>query len=88
MSCGDGNGVVGSAVKLVNDKTYLTLCEVRVWGPKEPVPDEVEDEEVVGEMSDAADNAVSTAACPAGTVRLFFPESFLILCTDWSNTFY
>ncbi|XP_063693608.1 uncharacterized protein LOC134825361 [Bolinopsis microptera] len=69
--CKEGQGIVGDTVKLVNDKTYLTLCEVRVWGPKEPVVINVPDVEVIGDMSDAADDAVSIAGCSAGQVVIY-----------------
>ena len=32
--------MVGDTVRLVNDHTYLTLCEVRVWGDQDPVSSE------------------------------------------------
>ena len=30
VMCDEGHGVVGQKVKIVNDKTHLTLCEVKV----------------------------------------------------------
>ena len=69
--------MIGDTVKLVNDKTYLTLCEVRVWGPREPIIEDVADHDEVGDMSAASDDAVSIAACPAGEVPVFY-----FLCFD------
>lgn len=48
--CNDGQGVIGDMVKIVNPATYLTLCEVKVWGPKDPiVADMLDEDEVQGE---------------------------------------
>ena len=34
VECGEeGHGVVGQTVKIVNEKTFLTLCEVKVVKP-------------------------------------------------------
>ena len=30
VECEEGHGAVGQTVKIVNDKTFLTLCEVKV----------------------------------------------------------
>ena len=83
MICKEGQGIVGDTVKLVNDKTYLTLCEVRVWGPKEAVVIDIPDVEVIGGMSDAADDAVSIAGCSAGQVLFpffIFILFYIVLC--------
>ena len=60
-------------MKLVNEKTYLTLCEVRVWGPAEPVVDD-DDEDIVGELSGDADDSISVAACSLGEVSLLLQQ--------------
>ena len=68
IECGD-DGIVASSVKIVNKKTHLTLCEVKVWGPSEPVLElEEEDEEVVGVKTPAVDDATSIAKCKSGKV--------------------
>jgi len=65
----DCSGVVASTVKVVNPNTHLTLCEVRVWGPAEPIIVNDDDEEVVtGTKSAGVDDATSVAECPSGMV--------------------
>ncbi|KAL5252435.1 hypothetical protein ACHWQZ_G015268 [Mnemiopsis leidyi] len=67
--CNEGNGIVGSTVKVENPNTYLTLCEVKVFGPTDPVVfGEASDEEVTGEASEIVDDAKSIASCPVGKV--------------------
>ena len=73
VTCAGNNGIIGSWVKLVNEKTYLTLCEVRVWGPAEPVVDD-DDEDIVGELSGDADDSISVAACSLGEVSLLIQQ--------------
>ena len=36
MPCGNGEGLVGDSVKIVNDKHSLTLCEVKAYGEDKP----------------------------------------------------
>eukprot|EP00116_Pleurobrachia_bachei_P000230 sb/3460492/ len=60
-------GMVGSFVRIVNDNSYLTLCEVRVMGDPTPVDTETEETIVdIGEMSCGSDDCLSTASCPTG----------------------
>merc|ERR1712003_408803 len=65
LACGEG--LVGDSVKIVNDKTYLTLCEVKVYGDGTPVIEST-DKEVVGTKSSTEDDAQSLATCPMGYV--------------------
>ena len=68
VECGD-DGIVASSLKIKNKKTHLTLCEVKVWGPSEPVLElEEEDEEVTGGKTLAVDDATSVAKCKSGKV--------------------
>jgi len=64
-------GMVGNFVRIVNDNSYLTLCEVQVMG--NPTPVDTENEETVvdiGEKSCGGDDCMSTATCPAVTLPL------------------
>ena len=62
-----GEGIVGDSVKIVNDHSSLTLCEVKVYGDDTPVV-ETTDKEVVGDISGGSDDAQSVASCPMGYV--------------------
>jgi len=61
----DCGGRVGTYIQIVNDNSYLTLCEVRVWGPEDPVILKEDDEEVVTGVYDES-AGFSVASCPAG----------------------
>ena len=68
VECGD-DGIVASSVRISNKNTHLTLCEVKVWGPSDPVLVlEEEDEVVIGDKTPEVDDAMSVATCPAGKV--------------------
>ena len=50
----------------------ITNHSLKVWGPKDPViEDMASEDEVVGDKSAAVDDATSAASCPVGKVSTF-----------------